>query len=301
MSNELIKKFDKDSVIFREGDDGNIMYIIHRGRVRIVKQIQNSFETLGVLERGDFFGELAIIESQPRSATAIALDDGTDLIEIDQVQFEKMLKDNIEVAIRMIRKYARRLIDSNERLESIIRDKQELNSGIQDILSNVRHKREASAEDMDIFGWLESSKDEKQFELRRPEVLIGRQDKVTNMKPHVDLTNFDDTRTVSRRHARISWLDDNAFISEEVGVVNGTFLNDSQIERGKLVKVQNGDIVRFGELEFKIKLDPKNKKNLKVWKSYCLLLARNMTSISVVELNRSAGSLAMHFIMICSK
>ena len=75
--------------------------------------MRTQFETLGTLERGDFFGEMAIIENLPRSATAIAMEDDTELIAINKSQFEKMLQSNIEVAIRMIRKYAHRLMESS--------------------------------------------------------------------------------------------------------------------------------------------------------------------------------------------
>jgi CRP-like cAMP-binding protein len=64
-------------VLFREGDPGDAMYVVLEGRVRISKRISGvGEEALGILERGDYFGEMALIERQPRSADAKAHDAG---------------------------------------------------------------------------------------------------------------------------------------------------------------------------------------------------------------------------------
>jgi CRP/FNR family cyclic AMP-dependent transcriptional regulator len=63
--------------IFREGDLGDAMYVLLEGKVRISKQIPGvGEEALGILERGDYFGEMALIDRQPRSADAKAHDPG---------------------------------------------------------------------------------------------------------------------------------------------------------------------------------------------------------------------------------
>lgn len=258
MNSDHLKKFDKNTVIFREGDAASEMFIVHAGSVRLIKQIEMKFETLGVLGRGDFFGEISVIEpGKPRGATAIAVEDGTELIGISLEQFEKMLQGNIEIALRMIRQYAQRMQDSNERLEKLMRSQQELDSGIQDILSHVRKKSEPEEDQRALFGWLQHIDTETKLSLRRPEVMVGRRDTNVKLNPDLDLTQLDQHRTVSRRHARISCYDDGVYLCEETGVVNGTLLNGKQVEPGKVVRVNQNDRLQLGKLEFVVLLQLK--------------------------------------------
>src|SRR5437763_1408203 len=65
--------FDTDDVIFGEGDPGDSMYLVGEGRVKISKLGRgNQQETLGFIEAGNFFGEMALLDGQPRSAQASA-------------------------------------------------------------------------------------------------------------------------------------------------------------------------------------------------------------------------------------
>jgi hypothetical protein len=57
----------------------------------------------GTMEKGDFFGEMSILEGMPRTIAAEAVED-SELIEINSMTFDKMIKGNIEIAIRMLRK-----------------------------------------------------------------------------------------------------------------------------------------------------------------------------------------------------
>ncbi|MFW6139446.1 MAG: cyclic nucleotide-binding domain-containing protein, partial [Spirochaetota bacterium] len=61
-------------VIFKEGEPGETMYIIQKGRVKITKRVNDIDKILTVLQKGDFFGEMAIIRQTTRSATATAID-----------------------------------------------------------------------------------------------------------------------------------------------------------------------------------------------------------------------------------
>src|SRR5437870_1305454 len=60
--------FKAGETVFREGDLGTEMYIIQAGTVEILKNIGNERESLGVMEKGDFFGEMAILEDMVRTA-----------------------------------------------------------------------------------------------------------------------------------------------------------------------------------------------------------------------------------------
>ena len=95
-------------VIFRQGELGTEMFILQEGEVNVVKHINGESHTLSHLEKGDFFGEMAVLESVPRTADAIAATDVRALV-INGARFDEMLRKNPEVAVRIIRKYSKRL------------------------------------------------------------------------------------------------------------------------------------------------------------------------------------------------
>ncbi|HEC79855.1 MAG TPA: cyclic nucleotide-binding domain-containing protein, partial [Firmicutes bacterium] len=76
LGEEVFEKYGKvyknGEVICKEGDKGDSMYIIYEGAVKITKRAHDKETTLAVLKEGDFFGEMAIIDREPRSASAIA-------------------------------------------------------------------------------------------------------------------------------------------------------------------------------------------------------------------------------------
>src|SRR3989442_11682537 len=76
--------------------------------------------------------------------------------------------------------------------------------------------------------------------------MMGRYDRVTGTRPEVDLTKFDITRWVSRRHARIV-LQEGAFhLFEEVGALNGTFVNGQRLASGAPTPIVSGDKLGLG-------------------------------------------------------
>ncbi|HJZ13285.1 MAG TPA: cyclic nucleotide-binding domain-containing protein, partial [Acidobacteriota bacterium] len=123
MSSEVFDKykvsFKKGIVIFSEGDLENEMFIIQNGKVRIYKNIDGFDQTLTVLEKGDFFGEMSVLEGMPRSASAEAEED-CELIKINSANFVAMIKSNVEIAIRIMRKLSLRLREANVQIERLM-------------------------------------------------------------------------------------------------------------------------------------------------------------------------------------
>jgi len=117
------KKYSKDfpagSILFRDGDQGDEMYVIQSGKVRIAVFAGEVEKTLAVLGPGEFFGELAILNNRPRSATAVIEEDAS-LLVIEPRAFESMLRKNSEVAIRLIRKLADRLERTDRAVEILL-------------------------------------------------------------------------------------------------------------------------------------------------------------------------------------
>jgi CRP-like cAMP-binding protein len=113
------ERYNREDLIFREGDEGSKLYIVLDGRVRISKLIPGvGEEALAVLERGDFFGEMALIDNKPRSADARAHEDRSTVIAIDKSVLEDILSADVETAQQflsiMCRILSQRLREINE-------------------------------------------------------------------------------------------------------------------------------------------------------------------------------------------
>jgi len=114
-------------VLFHEGDSGKHMYVIQSGRVQLTRKVRGREQHLASLPPGEFFGEMAIITKQPRSATATVIEEAH-LLVLDARTFEAMIRGNAEIAIRMIKKLALRLAQANSQVETLL--KQDLNHRI---------------------------------------------------------------------------------------------------------------------------------------------------------------------------
>lgn len=105
------------TVLFREGDDGNKMYVIKSGRVRLSKNVFDTDVTIEELTGGDFCGEISLINDQPRPVTATVTEDAA-IIQIDAAQFENMLRSNTDIAVRMMRRMSSRLTEAQFRISN---------------------------------------------------------------------------------------------------------------------------------------------------------------------------------------
>lgn len=245
--------FPAGTSIFQEGDLGTEMFIVQEGEVHIVKRIRGEMHVLSRLEKGDFFGEMGVLESTPRSAEALAFTD-VKLLPINGSRFDEMIRKTPEIAVRIIRKYSKRLREANLLLErlagkDIDADKMVDQLGAEPVpfetqAEPTRHRRLVDVATGDAF-----------FLSAGPESMIGRADPVTGILPDVDLTSVDTNRSVSRRHAKIVRHGDDFSVLEEVGTVNGTFVNDQRIPTGVPVPVHNGDRLKIGLIQMKVVFD----------------------------------------------
>lgn len=131
-------EFAKGHLLFREGEPGKVMYVVQSGKVRISKQVRGVEKTLVVLGAGEFFGEMSILNNKPRSATA-SIEEPAKLLTIDPKTFEAMVRGNAEIAIRLIKKLAQRLQDSDEQIENLLL--KDHNSRVVHYLSHIAHKQ----------------------------------------------------------------------------------------------------------------------------------------------------------------
>jgi CRP-like cAMP-binding protein len=113
--------FSVGSMIFREGEGGDKLFIILDGRVRISKFIPGvGEEALAILERGDFFGEMALIDDKPRSADARAHDGGATVLSIDRATLNEILGMDPTASLQFLNllsiMISRRLREINEKI-----------------------------------------------------------------------------------------------------------------------------------------------------------------------------------------
>jgi len=115
------RSFPAGSRLFQEGEPGGEMYVVQSGKVSITKSVGDTTKVLAVLGPGEFFGEMSILNQKPRTATAIVVEDAK-LLVIDPQTFEAMVTGNTEIALRLIKRLAKRL-DSADTLISILMHK----------------------------------------------------------------------------------------------------------------------------------------------------------------------------------
>lgn len=238
--------FSAGDVIFREGDLGTEMYIISDGKVEILNRLGEEDRVLAVLEKGDFFGEMSVLEDLPRAATARALTDSR-LLQINGSTFDQMLQSNPEIAVRMMRKLSRRLRETDELLKTSFGNRV---SPISSEIPSLAAQRVAEGPEKLVH--LASG---MEFPLALgPETTIGRRDPVTGIYPDVDLTPVDNQRSVSRRHAKIYRRGPKFFLAEEIGTMNSTFLNGARLETGVPGEINPGAELRFGVVVLKLEV-----------------------------------------------
>ncbi|MGE3820373.1 MAG: Crp/Fnr family transcriptional regulator [Isosphaeraceae bacterium] len=111
--------FRDGDVIVREGEDGREMYVIQRGSVSVSKTIAGREVEMARLERGEFFGEMSLLESLPRNATIRAVGETT-LLVVKPGSLLLKIRRNPTFACEMLLQMSKRLRKVNERLVALM-------------------------------------------------------------------------------------------------------------------------------------------------------------------------------------
>ncbi len=118
-------EYEPNDIIFCEFEPGNDFYFIQSGRVEIVKIINNREKTLDILGAGDVFGEMAILEEEPRSASAIAIEH-VKLLRFRRENFDALLQGNPQLAYKLLVIFSKRIYDAKRRLMILLLDDPQL-------------------------------------------------------------------------------------------------------------------------------------------------------------------------------
>jgi CRP-like cAMP-binding protein len=108
------RTFNQGDIIFSEFEPGDTFYLIQSGKVQLVKINGDIERTLDILYPSEMFGEMAILENSPRSATAIALEE-VNVLEFNSQNFEILLLGNPQIALKLLKMFCKRIYDSKRR------------------------------------------------------------------------------------------------------------------------------------------------------------------------------------------
>lgn len=114
---ELVRTYPKGTMIFSECQTGQDMFIIQEGQVKITKIVDNNEVILAVLKKGDFFGEMALLEDKPRSACAIAFEDCS-LMVVNRKNFDQMVTSQSQLVARLTITLSERLWAMERQLDN---------------------------------------------------------------------------------------------------------------------------------------------------------------------------------------
>jgi CRP-like cAMP-binding protein len=115
----MSRRILKGQPVFLQGDPGDEMYLLLEGRIRICTESLSGREiTLDLLKGGDFFGEMALLDGEPRSATAVAELAGQ-LLVLRRSDFQSFLKACPNAAVSLLAFLSRRLRTANDRIQDL--------------------------------------------------------------------------------------------------------------------------------------------------------------------------------------
>ncbi|MCR4626780.1 MAG: Crp/Fnr family transcriptional regulator [Treponema sp.] len=110
------KTYEPEQVIISEFEPGDCFYLIQSGEVQLVKCVNGTKKNLDILKAGEFFGEMAILDNSPRSATCVAAS-RVKVLEFNKENFKTLLTGNPSIAIILLKLFCKRIYDQKRRLK----------------------------------------------------------------------------------------------------------------------------------------------------------------------------------------
>lgn len=131
------KVFEPGQIIFCEYEPGLDFYFIQDGQVKIIKTFGDSQKTLDVLSKGDILGEMAILEQEPRSASAIAID-RVKTLQFNRENFDTLMNGHPQLALKLLVIFSKRIYDAKRRLQILLLD--DVQSKVADVFLMLAEK-----------------------------------------------------------------------------------------------------------------------------------------------------------------
>ena len=108
------KQYEPGEVIITEHEPGDSFYLVQSGRVQLVKCVNGTSKNLDILKPGEFFGEMAILDNSPRSATCVAVGN-VKCLEFNKENFELLITGNPQTALVLLKLFCKRIYDQKRR------------------------------------------------------------------------------------------------------------------------------------------------------------------------------------------
>jgi len=234
---KFITKFKRGDVLYRKGDIQTEFFIINKGKVQL--KISDEDFVITVLSKGDFFGEESLNNEQNAAYTVEVIEDA-DIIKIPYTNLTEMMKQNTEIALKILKKLSEKHLKMQNSLYT------QISSPLPE--KGKAAKADAKAEEQTsekiddaVKAYLNIQRSNRTVQLTKAQTFLGRRDYTTGFIPDVDLTEEDEEKYISRKHAKIIYSDGKFFFSEEPGAINGTFLNGNKLKTGVKYEIHNKD------------------------------------------------------------
>ena len=120
MANDNVRLYEPGDLIFKQGEKGDLMYVLLEGAVELKMKVERGETVLKTVDTpNDFFGEMALLDERPRSASAVAVKK-TKVLAVDGPTFESMILSNVKFALKIIKVLAARIRRSNDQVSDLI-------------------------------------------------------------------------------------------------------------------------------------------------------------------------------------
>lgn len=120
LPSELVQTYKKRELLFKQGSNGEEMYIVYSGKVGLyLEGVTGQKELLAAMGPGDYFGEMALVDESPRSATAIIEEDNTKLLVLDKKKFLYLIRNQPNFALVVMGKLCQQLRAANITIQRI--------------------------------------------------------------------------------------------------------------------------------------------------------------------------------------
>ena len=249
--------------VVKEGERGQEMFVVESGSVEVLRGSGPAERRLSLLAAGDFFGEMALLDDRPRSASVRAASECR-LLVIDATTLDQMLREYPEIAVRMLRNLAARLRDEGARADAaeaalLAASPERVSATAKAGPSKPSPKAPpaipANSAPAGGSGGRTGSRSlvppgAAPIPLPdKDDVRLGRFDSTSGVAPDIELGPLDTKHLTSRRHARLVRENGATFVLEEIGTANGTFVNGTRVVTGVKTRVVDGDTLRFGGVD----------------------------------------------------
>jgi len=224
---KFITKYAAGDVIYKKGDIQSDFFIINKGKVQL--KYNGDGQILATLTKGDFFGEESLNSEQNAIYTVEVIEDAL-LIKIPYVSLTEMLKQTPDIALKILKK----LSEKHIKIQNLLLEQAAAPPAAKEKPPKEAKKEDQTSEKIggEVKAYLIIQRSNRLVQLTKTQTFLGRRDYTTGFVPDIDLTDEDEEKYISRKHAKIQFKDGKFYLSEEPGAINGTFLNGSKLQTG---------------------------------------------------------------------